>query len=64
MLFEEKYEGIVRLADDTVATLGLFDSYYEAYDAVILTAAKDLPNESVKAFQINKVYINAELMPV
>lgn len=64
MLFEEKYEGIVRLADDTVVTTELFDSYDETYDAIILAAAKDLPNESVKAFQINKVYINTAIMPV
>ena len=58
MRFVEKFEGVVRLADDSVFTTNLYDTYEEANDAIISAAAKDLPNESVKAYQINKVYIN------
>lgn len=64
MRFVEKFEGIVRLADDSVFTTELFDTYEEANDAIINAAAQDLPNESVKAYQINKLYINTTLMPV
>ena len=58
MQIKEKYEPIVRMIDDTVIDLGLFDTYEEANDAAIQLAARDLPTENVKAYQINKVYIN------
>ena len=44
--------------DDNVVSLGLFDSYEEANDNAIIQASVTLPNECVKAYQINKVYIN------
>ena len=61
MLIKEKFEPICRLHDDTIISLGLFDSYGEAYDAAIIRAASQLPNETLKVFQINKVYVNIAL---
>lgn len=58
MTFVERFEPIVRTADDTLASLGLFNSYEEANDAAIMFASKNLPVETVKAYEIRKAYIN------
>ena len=58
MQFVEKFEAICRMTDDKVYSLGLFDSYDDANDAAILQASVALPDECMKAYQINKVYIN------
>ena len=58
MRFVVKFEAMCRMINDEVITLGLFDSYDEASDAAIMQASVALPNECMKAFQINKVYIN------
>lgn len=58
MQFVEKFEAVCRMMDDNVVSLGLFDSYEEANDNAIIQASVTLPNECVKAYQINKVYIN------
>lgn len=64
MQFVEKYEPIVRMIDDSIVAMNLYDSYEEANDAVIQLAASDLPTENVKAYQINKVYVNAAVWGV
>lgn len=58
MQFVEKYEAICRMIDDKVISLGLFDTYEEANDHAIMQASVALPQECVKAYQIQKVYIN------
>lgn len=63
MMFVEKFEPIVRNIDDTVSSLGLFNSYEEANDKAIEYAYKDLPKESVKAYQIVKSFVNTKAMP-
>lgn len=62
MMFVPMYEPVCRLVDDTVVSLGLFNSYEEANDAAIYRAAEKLPQESVKAYQIIKSYINTAAM--
>lgn len=46
------------MIDETVVSLGLFNTYEEANDAAIMQASCTLPKECMKAYQINKVYIN------
>lgn len=58
MRFVGKFEVMCRMINDEVITLGLFDTYEEANDAAIMQASVALPEECMKAFQINKVYIN------
>lgn len=58
MQFVEKYEAICRMCNDSVVSLGLFDSYEDANDNAIMQASVALPQECVKAYQIQKVYIN------
>ena len=58
MQFTEKFEVICRMIDDRVVSLGLFNSYEEANDCAIMQASVALPDECVKAYQIQKVYIN------
>lgn len=60
MKFSEQFEAIVRLCDDNLVSLGLFEEYDDAYDAAILQASVMLPEECVKCFQVNKVYINTD----
>lgn len=57
-MFREKYEPLVRMIDDSLVDMGLFDSYEEANDAAITLASCDLPTENVKCYTINKVYVN------
>ena len=60
MRFVIKYEALCRLFDDTIISLGLYDSYEEANQAALFQAASKLPNEqTVKLYQINKLFINA-----
>ena len=58
MRFVEKFEPIVRMIDDSIVDMGLYDSYEEANDAAITLAICDLPTENVKAYEIRKCYIN------
>lgn len=58
MQFVEKFEPLCRMTSDDIISLGLFDSYEDANDAAILQASVALPQECMKAYQINKVYIN------
>lgn len=62
MMFVPMYEPICRLVDDSVISLGLFNSYEEANDAAISRAAEKLPQESIKAYQIIKSYVNTAAM--
>ncbi len=64
MMFVIKYEPICILVDNSVITLGLFNSYEEANDAAISRASESLPKESVRAYQINKCFCNAAIMDV
>lgn len=59
-MFVEQFELITRFADNSVG-LDIFPTYGEAYDAAILKAASDLPNETVVCFQINKSFVNAAI---
>ena len=61
MRFIEVYEPMLRMDDDSVISLGLFASYELANDAAVLKASEQLPNETVKAYEIHKVYINEAL---
>ncbi len=54
----------MRLADDTVIDLGLFDTKEEAIDAALRLAISDLPNETVKAYEIRKCFINTSVWPL
>ena len=59
MMFVEKFEPICRTVDDELVSRGLYDSYEAANDAAISFAASRLPKEeTVKAYQIVKCYIN------
>jgi len=58
MQFKEKFEVICRMTNDEVISLGLFDTYEDANDNAIMQASVALPHECVKAYQIQKVYIN------
>ena len=61
----EKFEPLVKRTDDGLVTLGLFDTYGEAYDEVIRVGSSELPdNELVKAFQINKIFVNTAVYPL
>ena len=61
----EKFEPLVRKTDDELVSLGLFDTYGEAYDEVVRVGSSELPNnELVKAFQINKVFVNTAVYPL
>ena len=64
MMFVPRYEPICRLMDDSVISLGLFDSYERANDAAILYASENLPEERIKAYQIIKSYINTNAMEI
>ena len=63
MQFVEKFVGVIRDNSDCLFETTMFDSYEEANDAIINAAAQDLPTETVKAYQINKVYVNKALVP-
>ena len=63
MMFVEKFEPICRTVDDTIVSRGLYDTYDEANDAAVSFAASRLPEETVKAYQIVKCYIN-EAVPL
>lgn len=58
MQFVERFEAICCMIDESVVSLGLFNTYEEANDAAIMQASCNLPKECMKAYQINKVYIN------
>ncbi len=59
MMFREQYEGVVRMMDDSLITVGPFDTYEDCKDAIILLAVEELPEkETVKGFLINKSFIN------
>lgn len=62
-MFVKRFEPMVRMIDDTVVDLGLYDSYEAANDAVIMFAARELPTETVKAYQIVEVNINTAVWP-
>ena len=61
MMFVRKFEAVVRLTDNSLITLGPFDSYGECYDQVILYTAESLPIETVIGFMINETFINEAL---
>lgn len=63
MMFLEKYEAIIRMIDNTQRATQLFDTYDEANDAALLVAMEKLPEESVVAYQVNRVYVNEVLLP-
>lgn len=58
MMFVEKFEPVCRTVEDTLVSRGLYDTYEEANDAAIAFAASRLPEETVKAYQIVKCYVN------
>lgn len=60
----KKYEPIVRLVDDSVVSIGLFDTKEEAIDAALRLAISELPNEKLKAYEIRKVFINTSVWPM
>lgn len=62
MMFVPMYEPVCRLINDSIISLGLFNSYEEANDAAISRAADNLPQESIKAYQIVKSYVNTAAM--
>lgn len=64
MMFVPRYEPICRLMDDSVISLGLFESYERANDAAILYASEKLPEERIKAYQIIKSYVNTNVMKI
>lgn len=64
MMFVPRYEPICRLMDDSVISLGLFESYERANDEAILYASEKLPEERIKAYQIIKSYINTNAMKI
>lgn len=58
MQFVKKFEPIIRTTDNLTASLGLFDSYEQANDAVIIYASQELPKETVAFYQIIEVNQN------
>ena len=58
MRFVEKYECTCLGLDDKAFSLGLYDTYEEAKDHGLLQASTNLPKESIKAFRIDKLFIN------
>ena len=64
MQIVKQYEPIVRLVDDNVVSIGLFDTKEEAIDATLRLAISDLPTETVKAYEIRKCYVNTTVWPL
>lgn len=60
MKFEEQFELLCKFKDGSVG-LDVYSTYEEAYDAAILKAASQLPDEVLVCFQINKSYVNKAL---
>lgn len=60
----KQYETIVRLTDDSVVDLGLYDTKEEAIDAALRLAISELPHEKLKAYEIRKVFINTSVWPL
>ena len=58
MRFVEKFEPICRMTDNSLRSLGLYDTYEEANDHAVMQASVNLPEECMKAYEIHKVYIN------
>ena len=57
-MFVEQFEAVVRLTDNSIVSLGPYDTYDECFDDAIRFAAKSLPTETVIGFMINKSFIN------
>lgn len=60
MCFVEQFELIIKFVDGSIG-IDVYPTYGEAYDAAVLKAASELPNETVICFQIIKSYLNTAL---
>ena len=63
MQFVERYEAFCRIVNDDVISLGAFDTFEEAQDTAVRFASEELPTERVKAFQIQRVFLNVPCYP-
>ena len=64
MQFVERFETFCRLVNDEVISLGTFNTFEEAQDAALMFASEELPIERVKAFQIQRVFLNVPCYPI